>query len=163
METIATQQALFVKMALAAWDSQINNLIKLLATVSEEQLSNEIAPGKNTGIYLLGHLVAVNDGMLPILDFGERLFPALQTIFISNPDRSGMEKPTVDELKKSLEAVNAKLAEHMQATSTEGWFQKHTAVSAEDFAKEPHRNKLNVIINRANHMSYHLGQMVLLK
>jgi len=36
------------------------------------------------------------------------------------------------------------------------------AVSDEDFSKEPHRNKLNVIINRTNHMSYHLGQLILL-
>jgi hypothetical protein len=42
------------------------------------------------------------------------------------------------------------------------WFNKHTAVSAEDFAKEPHRNKLNVIVNRTNHTSYHLGQLVYL-
>jgi len=38
------------------------------------------------------------------------------------------------------------------------WFAKHSAVSAEDFAKEPHRNKLNILVNRTNHHSYHLGQ-----
>jgi len=42
--------------------------------------------------------------------FRERLFPKLQPVFISNPDKSGMEKPTVDELRNSLEAINAKLA-----------------------------------------------------
>jgi uncharacterized damage-inducible protein DinB len=163
MKTTETQQSLFVNMALAAWDSQNQNLNKLIATLSEDQLSKQIAPGKNTGIYLLGHLVAVNDGMLPILDLGERLFPKLQRVFISSPDKSGMEKPTVDELKKSLEVINAKLAMAIQATSTAEWFQKHTAVSDEDFAKEPHRNKLNIMLNRTNHMSYHLGQMALLK
>ncbi len=37
------------------------------------------------------------------------------------------------------------------------------AVTAEDFAREPHRNKLNIVLNRTGHVSYHLGQLVLLK
>jgi hypothetical protein len=48
----------------------------------------------------------------------------------------------------------------MQASA---WFAKHNAVSAEDFAKEPHRNKLNVLITRTIHQGYHLGQMNYLK
>jgi len=35
--------------------------------------------------------------------------------------------------------------------------------SAEDFAKEPHRNKLNIIISRTSHLQYHTGQIALLK
>jgi hypothetical protein len=42
------------------------------------------------------------------------------------------------------------------------WFTRHNNVSAADFANEPHRNKLNIIINRTNHTSYHLGQLVYL-
>jgi hypothetical protein len=36
-------------------------------------------------------------------------------------------------------------------------------VSPEDFAKEPHRNRLNVLISRTNHMANHIGQLLLLK
>jgi hypothetical protein len=43
------------------------------------------------------------------------------------------------------------------------WFAKHTAVSAEDFAKEPFRNKLNIIVTRTTHLQYHIGQLQLLK
>jgi hypothetical protein len=43
------------------------------------------------------------------------------------------------------------------------WFERHTSVSEEDFLKEPHRNKLNVLLNRTNHQSYHFGQMILLQ
>jgi len=43
------------------------------------------------------------------------------------------------------------------------WFTRHTSVSEEDFIKEPHRNKLNVLITRATHQSYHLGQLIYLK
>jgi len=162
MET-TTQPGLFIKMALAAWDGQNKNFNTLITLLTDQQLSKEIAPGKNTGIYLLGHLIAVSDGMLPLLGFGESLFPQLGNIFIVNPDKSGLEKPSVTELKEFLKTVNAKLAEHILATTPAGWFERHMSVSEEDFAKEPHRNKLNIMISRASHMAYHLGQMALLK
>lgn len=45
----------------------------------------------------------------------------------------------------------------------EEWFEKHTAVSTEDFEREPHRNKLNIVVTRTSHLQYHLGQLQLLK
>lgn len=71
--------------------------------------------------------------------------------------------PSITELKEKLHAVNTKLSSHFQTIPVEEWFTRHTSVSAEDFAKEPHRNKLNVVINRTNHMANHIGQMLLLK
>jgi hypothetical protein len=156
------QPELFIKMVVAEWDKQNNNFIKFLASVTHEQLLKEIAPGKNTGIYLVGHLIAISDAMLPLLAFGEKLFPHLEKIFITSPDKSGVDMPSVTELKDQLAAVNEELSKHIRSTTPEGWFKRHMAVSDEDFIKEPHRNKLNVIINRSNHMSYHLGQLILL-
>ena len=156
------QPELFIKMVIAEWDKQNSNFHKFLTSVTDEQLSKEIAPGKNTGIYLVGHLVAISDAMLPLLAFGEKLFPHLTDIFITNPDKSGLDMPSVSELKGHLQAVNAELSKNVQSVSVEGWFKRHMAVSDEDFLREPHRNKLNVIINRTNHMSYHLGQLILL-
>ena len=163
METITAELNLVVKMTLTAWDAQNGYLNKLVASLSDEQLAKEIAPGKNTGIYLFGHLVAVNDAMLPLMDFGERLFPALENVFLTNPDKSGLAMPTVTELKENLKAINEKLATHFQAASADEWLSRHMSVSPEDFAKEPHRNKLNIVISRTNHMAYHLGQMQFLK
>ena len=163
MEANTMQEALFTKMVIAEWDKQNNNFNKLLSSLTDEQLSKEIAPGKNTGIYLVGHLIAISDAMLPLLAFGEKLFPHLENIFITSPDKSGLEMPSVAELKDHLKVVNAKLSEHILSTPPGEWFKRHMAVSEEDFAKEPHRNKLNIMINRSNHMSYHLGQLILLK
>src|SRR5215831_6669321 len=99
MESIAQPELLikpdlFIKMVIAEWDKQNNNFTKFLASVSDEQLSKEIAPGKNTGIYLLGHLVAIGDAMLPLLGFGGKLYPHLESIFIANPDKSGLVMPS---------------------------------------------------------------------
>jgi uncharacterized damage-inducible protein DinB len=162
METIAVQPDLFVKMATGEWERQNNIFNKLLASLSDEQLAKEIAPGKNTGHYLVGHLIAVSDAMLPILGFEEKLFPQLDNIFLKNPDKSGLQKTSLPDLKENLKAVNEKLNEHISSSSVTEWFTRHMAVKEEDFTREPHRNKLNVLINRASHMSYHLGQLALL-
>ena len=163
MSTTAAQLNLSVKLILTAWDVQNNYLTKLLGSLTDEQLLKEIAPGRNTGIYLLGHLVAVSDAMQPLLGFGEKLFPALENVFLKNPDKSGLVMPTVTELKENLQAVNAKLSTAFQSCTVNEWLDRHTAVSAEDFVKEPHRNKLNVVISRTGHMANHIGQMLLLK
>jgi hypothetical protein len=161
MET-TTQSNLLVKMTLMAWDAQNNYLIKLSSSLTDAQLAKETAPGKNTGVYLLGHLIAASDGMLPLLGFGNRLFPEMEEDFLKNPDKSGLSFPTVAELKRRLEMVNTKLNGHFQSTDIDSWLSKHTVVSSEDFAKEPHRNKLNVVITRTGHMAYHIGQIRLI-
>jgi uncharacterized damage-inducible protein DinB len=161
-EGASAEKELFVKMVIDAWETQNSRVDKLLEDVSIEQLQAETAPGKNSGIYLLGHLTAVSDGLLPILGFGERLQPELENIFLKNPDKSELEKPSIDELKRYWNEINAALRNHFDKTSADEWLAKHTAVSDEDFAKEPHRNKLNVLISRTNHQSYHLGQLAFL-
>ena len=153
----------FVTMVLSAWETQNNNLDNLLGSLTDEQLSRETAPGKNTGVYLLGHLASISDGMFPILGFGDKLYPQLEEVFVNNPDKSGLAKPAVTELREYLKTVTQKLSEKIKATPVEEWFSRHMIVSPKDFAREPHRNKLNVIINRTNHLAYHYGQMLLLK
>ena len=122
-------------MTLTAWDAQNNYLKNLISALSDEQLSKEIAPGRNTGTYLLGHLIAVSDAMLPLLGFGERLYPALENVFITSPDKSGLDMPGITELKEKLEAVNAKLATHFQSASVDEWLSGRTAGCRGRFCK----------------------------
>ena len=157
-----TQSNLLVKMILMAWEAQNNYLNNLVSSLTDEQLTKEIAPGKNTGVYLLGHLIAVSDAMLPLLGFSDRLFPEMEEVFIKNPDKARQAFSSIAELKRRLAVVNAKLNRHFEATEIDGWLSRHTAVSSDDFVKEPHRNKLNVVVNRTGHMAYHIGQLRLL-
>lgn len=162
-QTIGNEsKPVFIKMAISAWDTYNDRLNKLLATLTDEELLAETAPGRNTGIYLIGHLVAVNDGLFPILGFGERLYPELDKIFLHSPDKSGHQMPSVTELKEYWNKVNTKLTDHITQMPADGWFARHNNVSETDFAKEPHRNKLNIILNRTSHTSYHLGQLAYL-
>jgi len=156
-------QSLFVKMGLLTWEGQLKRVTNLFNSLTDEQLSKEIAPGRNTGIYLMGHLIAVHDGLLPLFGLGEKLHPELEEVFISSPDRSGKPTPTLPQLRAYWAEVHNYLEERFASLSEEQWLQRHNSVSEEDFLKEPHRNKLNVLIGRATHIAYHLGQLVLLK
>ncbi len=152
-----------VKMVLDRWFGSIKNCNSILESLTDEQLEKEIAPNKNRGIYLLGHLVAVHDDLIRLLDLGDKLYPELFEPFIKSPDKAVAEIPTVTALRTFWNKQNEVLSEKFNNSSVEDWFQKHTAVSAEDFANEPHRNKLNIVITRTSHLQYHTGQIVLLK
>ena len=154
---------LTVKSVLDAWNSRIEAANKLFDSLSDEDLHKEVSPGRNRGLYLLGHLALVHDKMLPLLNFEAQLYPHLDEVFLTKPDRAVSDIPSVKEIRAIWNDVNSKLATHFTNTSADGWFEKHSSVTAEDFVKEPHRNRLNVLVGRTNHMQYHIGQVALIK
>ena len=156
-------QPLFVQMVLKTWQAHLKRADTAFGAFTHEQFLSEIAPGRNRIVYLLGHVTAVHDGMFPLFGLGDKLYPQLERIFITQPDRAVAELPSVDELKKYWADVNAKLTGHFNEMSPQQWFEKHTAVSEEDFAKDPSRNKLNVLLSRTSHLAYHGGQLALQK
>jgi len=154
---------IILKMVFDRWNASLKNWDKLLSELSDEQLQKEIAPGKNRGVYLLGHMIAVHDDMLVLLDMGERLYPDWHQTFIDSPDKAVAVIPSVKELRDSWSNQCEVIKQRFENLSPVDWFEKHTAVTAEDFVKEPHRNKLNIIVTRTTHLNYHTGQLVLLK
>jgi hypothetical protein len=155
------QEDLLLSGALKAWDTNIERANKLFGGSSPEQLNKEVAPGKNRLIYLWGHLTAVHDRMLPLLDFGPRLYAEFDAAFLTNPDRTAPNPPSAEEIGKSWNAVNTKLTEGFAGLQPAEWLQRHTSVSEEDFAKDPSRNRFAILLSRTNHLSYHLGQAIL--
>ena len=159
---IKKQQEVLIKMVLDGWHSKVGQLDKLLSELSDEQLMKEVAPGRNRGIYLLGHLTTLADSIFPLLGY-EKHAPHLWQPFVQTPDKETSDLPGVNDLRQDWTRVKTVLAEKIAAIGSDDWFQKHTSVSAEDFEKEPHRNKLNVVLSRVSHMDYHLGQLQFLK
>ncbi|MES2373576.1 MAG: DinB family protein [Bacteroidota bacterium] len=157
-----SQLELLVKSTINAWQGQNKKVDDLIVKLSDEQWNADTAPGRNSGIYLLGHSVAVNDGIIKLLGFGEKLHPELEAPFLTNGDKTGHVFPSLDDLKKYWKEINTKLDENIKTLSTDDWFSRHTAVSEEDFSKEPHRNKLSILISRTSHQAYHLGQLAYL-
>jgi hypothetical protein len=158
-----TQTETIVKMIFDRWYASLNNCDALLLSLTDEALQKEVAPGKNRGIYLLGHLIAVHDDMLILLGMGEKLYPELFEPFIKSADKTISQLPSAADLRAFWANQCAIMKQKFEELQPEDWFDKHTAVSAEDFAKEPQRNKLNIIITRTSHLQYHLGQLTLLK
>ncbi len=151
------QQDLFIATVLSNLEVAVKRASRTFDAYSDEELLQPIAAGKNRVVYLLGHLTAVQDRMLPLLGLGEQQYPPLDDLFISKPDNAATALPPIPDLRRHWTAINTLLTEKLTAWTPGEWLERHTAVSAEDFAKEPHRNRLNVVLSRTGHLSYHLG------
>jgi hypothetical protein len=157
------QKTVFIKMAVQSWQTQVDRATKLIHDMTDEQLSKEIAPSKNRGVYLVGHLAAIHDAMPEILGMGKKQHPELHAIFVEAPDKTISKIPSVPELKKIWVSVHDRLKNEFAKMPADGWFNRHESMTDADFEKDPTRNKLNVLLNRTNHLSYHYGQIRLLK
>jgi hypothetical protein len=149
----------FASGIIKAWNAQAQGITAFFEKYSDADYLKPIAPDRNRPIYILGHLIAINDALLPLLGLGQKLFPELEAQFLSNPDDHTSTTPTLRELKQKWETQLGVLAKHFSSMQPHEWLHPHKAVSEADFANEPHRNKLSVLLSRTNHMGYHLGQL----
>jgi hypothetical protein len=155
----ASTADLFARTAVHSWKLNLARLDQMFAAFSDDDLQQEVAPGKNRIFYLLGHLTAVHDRMLPLLGFGARLHEELDRDFLTNPDRTAPDGVSAAALREAWARVNGTLTSAIEAVPAEEWLKKHEAVSAEDFAKEPLRNRLSVLLSRTAHVQFHTGQI----
>ena len=160
---MTTQQEMMIEQGLQAWQTQFKRANELINGLSDDELMKDVSPNRNTGWYLLGHLVAIHDKIPVMLGLGESLYPELYEIYVQNPESANLPKTSISNLREYWNEVHGNLNKKLLDLKTEDWFKKHSAISDSDFAKEPHRNRFNVLLNRTNHFSYHLGQLVLLK
>jgi hypothetical protein len=147
--------------AINTWKLNLERANKFFLPLTDEDLQQEIAPAKNRLIYLLGHLTAVHDRMLPLLVLGPRLYPEFDPLFLTNPDKSPASLPSGAEIKKAWQHVNETLQAGFDRLAPGDWLHKHGSVSDEDFEKDPSRNRFSVLLSRTGHIAYHLGQAVL--
>lgn len=158
-----TPTEMMLKLQMDNWNTQLKRTTALINELTDEQLARETSPKRNTGIYLAGHLIAVHDAMLPLLGLGNSLHPELLDPFVKQPDSKTNYPATIAQLRDYWKEVHAAIAEKFAALTPEEWLQRHTSVSEEDFAKEPHRNRMNVLMSRTLHLAGHHGQMIYLK
>jgi hypothetical protein len=109
--------------------------------------------------FIVGHLAAHHDRMLALLGLGQRLYPHLDELFITNPDRTFPDEISAGELRKILSEVNAQVTVGVEAMRPADFLLKHEAVSAEDFEQEPLRNRLSIFETRTAHAMFHAGQI----
>jgi hypothetical protein len=151
----------FIESGITSWKRVVGRLEKSFEPLTDEQLQKQVATNRNRLFYLLGHLTAVHDRMIPLLGIGERLYPSLDETYITNPDRILDDPLSGAELKAAWREVNAALLAGMEGFTPQQWLDKHAAVSDEDFAKDPSRNRFTLLLNRTNHAAFHSGQVIL--
>jgi hypothetical protein len=153
---------IMIASAITLWKSTVSRADKIFAELSESDGSQRVAPGRNRIVYLLGHLTAVHDAMIPLLRLGDRIHPELDDVFVKNPDRAAADLPTFGDLRNLWENVNGHLLVLLQqGLSAAWWAERHASASEEEFLINPTRNRLSILLSRTNHLSYHLGQIVL--
>lgn len=150
-------------MGLASWNLQLSRAEKAFNAFSDEDFYRPVAPGKNRIIYLYGHLATYHDMLKETLGLGTYSKPEYAELFLKNPDDTSAAYPTLAELKAYWVAIHAELSALFAALPADQWFARHAAMTDEDFTKDPSRNRLSVLLNRANHVAYHIGQINLVK
>lgn len=156
MESTATS------IILKSWFQQVKRTGIFFSSLSSEDWSKEIAPGRNTPIYLLGHLIVASDTMIKLFGIGSRRYTDLDEAFMANPDKSGKLFPSPERLLSDWSALHIFLEEEFNSMDTETLLGRHNAMSDEDLIADPTRNKLSVLIGRTLHMNYHFGQLSLI-
>jgi hypothetical protein len=156
-----TNDALFVDAGLRAWKAAVDRSDAFFRALDARQLEAQVAPGRNRLIYLWGHMAAVHDRMLPLLDIGPRRHAELDAAFLDAPDQPGSALLPASAIEPIWAEVNAELWKAFTSWSPADWLARHTSVSEADFVKEPHRNRFSVLLSRTAHLASHQGQMVL--
>ncbi len=164
METTVTDaRALAATIVLNNWEAMVNRSTSVFNALSDEQLWEPVSPGKNRGIYLLGHLIAIHDKAVELLGIGERRYEKYDVTFIESPDGAATSLPDINQLRNAWKELHQRINERLTQMPVGAWFEKHNAVSEEDFAKQPDRNKMALLLTRTTHLAYHYGQVLLLK
>ncbi len=146
---------------LLQWDAYNRRMQKALDAIGEEDFYKPIVPGGNSSSWLLGHLADTDDALLELFGIRNRMFPELAKVYHHERGSNQSGHLSKDELNKKWKAVVLELDSTFKSMSESDWLARHMAVSEEDFKKEPHRNKLNVMLSRVTHKASHLGQIAM--
>src|SRR5437773_11933499 len=87
MQPDSSSEQRVIDSTLQAWRFNADRIDKFFNALSPDQLEQEVVTGRNRLIYLWGHIAAVNDALFPLLGLGPKLYPEMDSMFITNPDR----------------------------------------------------------------------------
>src|SRR5260221_11525096 len=103
-----TTEQLTVTIIIASWKNTVGRADKVFSELTERQFLQEVAPGRNRILYLLGHLTAGHDGLHTVLGLGERLHPQPDGTFLSQPDKEEETQPSIFEVTKYRTACDGR-------------------------------------------------------
>ncbi len=155
MENVLVQQYLKQYRMMLEWvDGQLNAL-------SDEEYNLELSPGKNTGIWILGHLVVSDDDFSVFLGKGELLFPEYTEVFGQGSKLQKAEiYPSVSKLKEAWKKVSEKNLEIYSGLTDKELNEPHSMVK--NYETDYFKTKDKVIMAWHLHQAYHAGQIAIL-
>jgi uncharacterized damage-inducible protein DinB len=134
---------------------------KVFESISDENYNKPVVPNGNSPSWLLGHLVDADDSLFELFGIGGRMHPELKTIYHHERGANQTGHLSKSELMTKWKSISAELDKAFKSWKESDWMSRHTAVNEEDFKKEPHRNRLNVMLSRVGHKASHLGQIAM--
>lgn len=125
-------------------------------------LKKEIAPGKNHGVFLLGHILTSEDSISLFLGKGELLYPEYNLIFTSGSKLQPADKyPSTELLREQLNKVFQRNTNLYSEMSDSELNEPHSLLKGkmeDDFFK----TKEGVITKFLAHQLHHTGQLSIL-
>jgi len=130
--------------------------------LTDDELNMEIAPGKNHGVWILGHLITSDDDFSVFMEKGDLLFPEYFEIFGQGSKLQPVENyPPVSLLREQWKSVVEKNRKIYTELSDEELNEPHGRMQnppEEDFFK----TKQRIIYFWQLHQMYHAGQLSVL-
>ena len=130
-----------------------------LNSLSDEDLAAEIAPGRNTGIWTLGHLIASMDDIGLYLCNEDILYKDLWDQFGPGSKSDGKAYPPVSEMRERWIKVNEKAKRIISGLTDNELNEKHN--NKQD-TTEFYNTKQKVIDCWILHQMYHAGHLGIL-
>jgi len=152
-----------IEICLIQWDTYNRRMQKMLDALTADHFNKAIVPGGNSPSWLMGHLADTDDALLELFGIRKRMFPQLANIYHHERGTNQTGHLSKEELNTQWKAIVAELDNTFKSMTESDWHSRHMAVTEEDFKKEPHRNKLNVMLSRVSHKASHLGQIGMLE
>lgn len=144
------------------FDAMIEWVNGCIDPLTDEELKMELAPGKNHGVWILGHLITSDDDFSVFMEKGDLLYPEYFKLFGQGSKLQPVENyPPVSLLREHWKKVIEKNKKIYAELSDEELSQPHgrmTDPPEKDFFK----TKQRIIIYWQLHQMYHGGQFSVL-
>ena len=126
--------------------------------LDDKELEKELSPGKNHGVWILGHLIASDDDFSVYMGKGELIFPEYSELFGQGSTlQNVIEYPKVSQLREQWKAIiekNKKIYENLKDEDLEQLPENMNA----DFLKH-FTSKGKIVMAWQLHQMYHGGQL----
>jgi uncharacterized damage-inducible protein DinB len=140
------------------YEMMVGWINETMGGLSDEDFKTELSPGKNHGVWILGHMIVCDDDFSLYMGKGELLYPEFAETFGQSSKILPVEDyPPVAELKGWWNKVCLKNKKIYSELKDSEFDEPHALVT--DFEKDFFKTKGRVVMAWQLHQMYHNGQL----